>query len=171
MSLFSTKEFSWKHCLRDRLVRQDFVSTVLRVTVSFDVNFVFLGAKLSLRLVELWWEIELGGQHFLVFRINISTLGPSGGFLLLWITYQLRLLRQSENCGRGGGPFILYLIFDTTLSGSPVTYFGRSCSIAFLRRLHWRFTCFALRADNVPGRFSIFLLAIKRYRLSRATLA
>ena len=63
------------------------------------------------------------------------------------------------------------MYFNTVLSGSLGTSVRRSHSIALPRRLHWRFACFTLRADNVPGRSTVLLLTIEWYRLSGATLA
>ena len=65
------------------------------------------------------------------------------------------------------------MYFNTVLSGSLGTSVrrSRSHSIALPRRLHWRFACFTLRADNVPGRSTILLLTIEWDCLSRATLA
>ena len=89
IGVISSEESRWELRLGYRcgIFIPTFASTELRVTVLFNVNFVFLGAKLSLRLVELLWEIELCRQYWIVSLINITTLGSSCDLLLLRIIY------------------------------------------------------------------------------------
>ena len=149
---------------------KDLVGTHLWVTVLFNVDFIFLGAKLFLRLVELWREIKLCGQHCIAFLINTTTHSLFWDLLLLLIIYQLCWLRQGEQWR--WVPSIMY--FDTVLSGSLVSSGCRSHS-SLPRRFHRRLACFTLWAHNIPGRSFIFRFlfwfAIERDCLSRSALA